>query len=269
MIFYKTNEEIELMRQSNMLVSRTLAHVGELLKVGVSPKNIDKSAEQFIRDHGGIPGFKGYRGFPSTLCMSTNDRVVHGIPDDRPYQDGDIVSVDCGVILNEFYGDAAYTFSFKGVAKETMTLLKITKESLQKGIDNAIVGNRIGDISNAIQQYCEKEHGFGIVRELVGHGVGRSLHEEPEVPNFGLRGRGVMLKEGMVLAIEPMVNLGNKAVKQLKDGWTIVTRDSKPSAHFEHSVAIKSEGPDILSNHEIIEDSIKKNEDLVIISNIF
>lgn len=257
------------MRQSNLLVSKTLAHVGKLLKVGVTAKEIDKSAESFIRDHGGVPGFKGYRGFPNTLCMSSNDRVVHGIPDDRPFDEDDIVSVDCGVILNSFYGDAAYTFAFNKTRQEVRTLLGVTYASLYKGIENARVGNRIGDISNAIQQHCEKFHGYGVVRELVGHGVGRNLHEEPDVPNFGLRGKGVLLKEGMVLAIEPMVNLGTKAVKQLNDGWTIVTKDNLPSAHFEHSVAITSSGPDILSNHDIIEEEIKKNEDLVIISRIF
>lgn len=269
MIYFKTNEEIELMRQSNLLVSKTLAHVGKLLKVGVTAKEVDRSAEMFIRDHGGIPGFKGYRGFPNTLCMSSNDRVVHGIPDDRPYNETDIVSIDCGVILNSFYGDAAYTFAFKNVREEVKTLLGVTYGSLYKGIESAQVGNRIGDISYAVQQFCEKVHGYGVVRELVGHGVGRNLHEEPDVPNFGARGKGVLLKEGMVIAIEPMVNLGNKAVKQLNDGWTIVTRDNSPSAHFEHSIAIKSSGPDILSNHDIIEEEIKNNEDLVIISRIF
>jgi methionyl aminopeptidase len=266
MIYYKTNEEIELMRLSNLLVSKTLAHVAGLLKVGISGKFIDKSAEEFIRDNGGIPGFKGYRGFPSTLCMSVNDAVVHGIPSDRTFVSSDVVSIDCGVILNGFYGDAAFTFGFSEINESVQNLLKVTRESLYKGIEAVVVGNRIGDISFAIQNYCERVHGFGIVRELVGHGVGKSLHEDPEVPNFGLKGKGPMLKEGIVIAIEPMVNMGNKAVKQLNDGWTILTRDGKPSAHFEHSVAVRKNGPDILSDHSFIDTAIKNNIEIVDIS---
>jgi methionyl aminopeptidase len=266
MIYYKTNEEIELMRESNLLVSKTLAHVAEILKVGKSGKYIDKSAEEFIRDHGGMPGFKGYRGFPSTLCMSVNDAVVHGIPSDKSFTQNDVVSIDCGVILNGFYGDAAFTFAFSGISEDVKMLLKVTRESLYKGIEAAVVGNRIGDISFAIQHFCEKVHGYGIVRELVGHGVGKSLHEDPEVPNFGLKGKGPLLKEGIVIAIEPMVNLGTKAVKQQSDGWTILTKDGKASAHFEHSVAIRRQGPDILSDHSFIDDSVKKNEEIVDIS---
>jgi len=246
MIYYKTNEEIELMRESNLLVSRTLAYVAENLKVGKSGKSIDKAAEEFIRDHGGIPGFKGYRGFPASLCMSLNDAVVHGIPSDKFFTDKDVVSVDCGVILNGFYGDAAFSFAFKNVGLGVENLLRVTRESLYKGI--------------------EAVDGYGIVRELVGHGVGRSLHEDPEVPNFGMKGKGTLLKEGIVIAIEPMVNMGGKAVKQLNDGWTILTRDGKPSAHFEHSVAVRKDGADILSNHSFIDDSVKKNEEIIDIS---
>ncbi len=266
MIYYKTDEEIELMRESNLLVSKTLAHVAGLLKVGVSSKSVDKEAEQFIRDHGGIPGFKGYRGFPSTLCMSVNDAVVHGIPSALEYKDIDVVSIDCGVILNGFYGDAAFTFAFKNAGEKVERLLRVTRESLSKGISVALVGNRIGDISHAIQHFCERVNGFGIVRELVGHGVGRNLHEDPEVPNFGLKGKGPMLKDGMVIAIEPMVNMGHRSVKQKNDGWTIVTRDGKASAHFEHSVAIRKNGPDILSNHTFIDIAVKNNSEILDIS---
>lgn len=265
MIYFKTNEEIELQRLSNLLVSETLAYVGGLLRPGTTGKFIDKKAEEFIRDNGGEPGFKGYRGFPASLCMSLNDGVVHGIPSEISFKEDDMISIDCGVFMNGFYGDAAYSFAFKNVSEEIVTLMRVTKEALYKGIEVAVVGNRVGDISYAIQYHCEKVHGYGIVRELVGHGVGRSLHEDPEVPNFGLKGKGPMLKEGMVLAIEPMVNLGVKAVKQKSDGWTIVTRDGKPSAHFEHSVAIKRDGPDILSDHSIIEKALKNNPEIRLI----
>lgn len=266
MIFYKTDEEIELMRLSNLMVSKTLAHIAGELKVGVTGKQIDKLAEEFIRDNGGIPGFKGYRGFPASLCMSVNDAVVHGIPSNREFQDNDVVSVDCGVILNGFYGDAAFTFAFFKVNEKVQKLLAVTRQSLLLGVQQARPGNRVGDISYAIQSFCEKEHGYGVVRELVGHGVGRSLHEEPEIPNFGMKGKGPLLKSGMVIAIEPMINLGVKAVKQLSDGWTILTKDGNPSAHFEHSVAIKTDGPYILSDHGIIDDAVKKNEEMLNIS---
>jgi methionyl aminopeptidase len=266
MIYYKTNEEIELMRESNLLVSRTLGHVASLLKVGKTGKSIDKAAEEFIRDHGGVPGFKGYRGFPATLCMSLNDSVVHGIPSDKVFESTDVVSVDCGVVLNSFYGDSAFSFSFKDSEEGVDRLLRVTRESLYKGIEQAVVGNRIGDISFAIQNYCEKVNGYGIVRELVGHGVGKNLHEDPEVPNFGLKGKGPMLKEGMVIAIEPMVNMGHRGVKQRNDGWTIVTKDGKPSAHFEHSVAIKKSGVDILSDHSFIDEALKNNDELLKVS---
>jgi methionyl aminopeptidase len=259
MIFFKTDEEIELLRQSNILVSKTLGHISGLLKVGITGKKIDSAAEEFIRDHGGIPGFLGYKGFPATLCLSKNAEVVHGIPDDYAFTESDIISVDCGVLLNGFYGDSAYTFAFKNVGKEVLELMKVTKKALYLGIEKCVPGNRIGDISFAIQHYCEKEHSYGIVRELVGHGVGRNLHEEPDVPNFGSKGKGPLLKPGMVIAIEPMVNLGDKKVRQLNDGWTIITKDGKPSVHFEHSVAIRQNGYDILSDHSYIENSIKNN----------
>lgn len=262
MIFYKTSEEIELSRLSNILVSKTLGFVGGLLKVGKTSVEIDSAAEEFIRDHGGIPAFKGYRGFPASLCMSLNDSVVHGIPNKHEFTSVDVVSVDCGVLMNGFYGDAAYTFAFGDVNDEVIKLLVVTRQSLNEGTAKCVPGNRIGDISFAIQQYCEVQHPYGIVRELVGHGVGRNLHEEPEVPNFGFRGKGPMLKEGMIIAIEPMVNMGTRHVKQSNDGWTITTRDGKPSAHFEHSVAITQKGPDILSDHSFAKLSIKNNGEL-------
>lgn len=266
MIYYKTTEEIEIMRDSALLVSKTLAHIAKTLKVGLTANQIDKEAETFIRDHGGVPAFKGYRGFPATLCMSFNDAVVHGIPTDKAFTEKDIISVDCGVVMNGFYGDSAFTFAFTEVSDDVIKLLQVTRESLNLGIEAAVVGNRIGDISFAVQNYCERVHGYGVVRELVGHGLGRSLHEEPEVPNFGQKGRGPLLKEGLVIAIEPMVNLGTRNVKQMNDGWTILTRDGKPSAHFEHSIAIRNNGPDILSDHTIIDQEIKNNAEIMDIS---
>ena len=261
MIYHKTDEEIELIRQSCLLVSKTLAHVGSILKPGITGLEIDKAAETFIRDHeGAVPGFKGYNDFPATLCVSKNEVVVHGIPNKEAFKEDDIVSVDCGVYWNEFFGDAAYTFAFKGVSQEVHKLLSTTKASLYKGIEKAIPGNRIGDIGHAVQTLAEKENGYGVVRELVGHGLGRNLHEAPEVPNYGSRGRGTKLQEGLVIAIEPMINLGTKRIAQSDDGWTISTRDKKQSAHYEHTIAIKSEGPDILSTHEYLEESIKNND---------
>lgn len=261
MIYYKTDEEIELMRESCLLLSKTLAHVASILKPGVTGLFIDGEAEAFIRDNGGIPGFKGLYGFPGTLCVSTNDAVVHGVPTAREFQDNDIVSVDCGVLMNDFYGDSAYTFAFNNIDSELERLLTVTKKALYLGIEQAVVGNRVGDIGYVIQNLAEKENGYGVVRELVGHGLGRSLHEAPEVPNYGKRGRGVQLKEGVVIAIEPMVNMGTKAVKKSSDG-TILSKDNKPSAHFEHTVAVRKNGPDILSNHDWIEEEIKKNSEI-------
>lgn len=261
MIYHKTEEEIELIRQSCLLVSKTLAHVGSILKPGVTGLQIDAEAEQFIRDHeGAIPGFKGYHDFPATLCISKNEVVVHGIPNDVPFTETDIVSVDCGVYWNEFYGDAAYTFAFNEIGEDVKKLLKVTKDSLYKGIAQAVPGNRVGDIGYAIQSYAEKQHGYGIVRELVGHGIGRNLHESPEVPNYGSKGRGTKLQHGLVIAIEPMVNLGTKRVAQSDDGWTILTQDKKQSGHYEHTIAVKEEGPDILSTHEYVEEAVKNNK---------
>lgn len=257
MIQYKTNDEIELIRESSLLVGKTLAEVAKLIKPEVDTIKLDKIAEEFIRDHGAIPGFKGYGGFPNTLCMSVNEQVVHGIPSKKKLKDGDIVSIDCGVVLNGFYGDSAYTFEVGEVKEEVKLLLQRTKESLYKGIEMAIIGKRIGDIGYEIQTYTE-QFGYSVVRDLVGHGLGRNLHEKPEVPNYGKRGVGVKLKEGMVLAIEPMINLGVKDIIQEKDGWTIRTTDRLPSAHFEHDVAIRSGKADILSTFEYIEKVINK-----------
>jgi len=261
-IYYKTDEEVDLIRQSNILVSKTLALVGEMLKPGISGKEIDKEAETLIRDNGGVPSFKGYEGFPATLCVSRNESVVHGIPNGKVFKEGDIVSVDCGVYMNGFHGDSAFTFAIGDVKETTMKLLRITREALYLGIENAVVGNRIGDISFAIQNHTEKKYGYGVVRELVGHGVGRKLHEKPEVPNYGKRGRGILLKDGLVIAIEPMINLGTRRISQLDDGWTILTKDKKPSAHFEHSIVVRKNKADILSDHSFVENSVKNNPNL-------
>lgn len=262
-IYYKTEEEIELIRQSCLLVCKTLAHVASILRPGISGEKIDLEAETFIRDHGAVPGFKGYRGFPATLCVSVNEQVVHGIPDkEQIFEDGDVVSIDCGVLWNKFYGDAAYTFPIGEVSDEVMELLRVTNTALYKGIDQAVIGNRIGDIAFAVQHYVERKHHYGVVRELVGHGLGRELHEAPEVPNYGKRGRGVKLQEGLVIAIEPMVNMGRKDVRTARDGWTVIAKDRKPSAHFEHSIAVRQNGPDILSDHSFIEKAIRNNPEL-------
>ena len=253
MIFYKTGEEIERIKKSSLLVGKTLAEVAKIIKPGVTTLDLDKVAEEFIRDNKAIPGFLGYGGFPNTLCTSVNSAVVHGIPNDKPLDDGDIVSVDCGVLMDEFYGDSAYTFEVGEVSDEIKKLLRITKESLDLAVEQTRSGNRIGDIGFAVQNHAES-NGYGVVRELVGHGLGRSLHEKPEVPNYGKKGRGHKMKPGLVLAIEPMINLGKKEITQLDDGWTILTKDNLPSAHFEHDVAISREGsPEVLSSFEEIE----------------
>ena len=246
MIYLKTPEEKALLRASNQLVGKTLAEVAKHIRVGITTLELDKIAEDFIRSNGAVPGFLGYGGFPNTLCISVNDQVVHGIPSNYALKEGDIVSVDCGVLQNGYYGDSAYTFCVGKVDEKVKKLLKITKESLSLGIDSAQHGNRIGDIGYAIQKHCQAA-GFSVVRKLVGHGVGKNLHEDPEVPNFGKRGQGVLLKEGMVIAIEPMINMGNRDVVQEKDGWTIRTIDRKPSAHFEHTILITNEGYEILT----------------------
>jgi methionyl aminopeptidase len=257
MIVIKTEAEIEIQRESSLLVGKTLAEVAKHIAPGVKTIFLDKIAETFIRDHKAEPGFKGYGGFPGTLCISVNDQVVHGIPGQQELKEGDIVSVDCGVLKNGFYGDSAYTFAVGEVSEELKLLMQRTKEALYLGIEQAVVGNRTGDIGYAVQQHAEK-YGYGVVRELVGHGVGRQLHEKPEVPNYGRRGSGVKLKENMVLAIEPMINLGVRNVRQEADGWTIRTLDRKPSAHFEHDVAIKNGKPDILSTFSYIEEVLDK-----------
>ncbi|GIV31948.1 MAG: methionine aminopeptidase [Saprospiraceae bacterium] len=258
-IYYKTDEEIELIREACLLVCKVLTHCATRLKPGITGKQLDKEAEELIRDHGATPAFKGYRGFPATLCISPNEVVVHGIPNDEPFKEGDIVSIDCGTFLKGFHGDAAYTFAIGDVPEATMQLLRVTKTSLYKGIAQAVHGNRLGDISYAIQHYVEREHPYSVVRELVGHGLGRELHEEPEVPNYGRRGNGLLLKEGLVIAIEPMINLGKRDVGQADDNWTIFTRDHQPSAHYEHTVAVRKVQADILSDHRPIEEAISKN----------
>ena len=246
MIIYKTEEEIELIRESSLLVAKTHAEMAKLIQPGVTTLELDKVAESFIRDHGGTPGFKGYNGFPNTLCVSPNEQVVHGIPNDTPLESGTILSLDCGVEKNGFFGDSAFTYEVGEVAHDVIKLLNVTRDSLYKGIEAAVVGNRIGDIGYAVQNYAES-NGFSVVRELVGHGVEVNLHESPEVPNYGKRGRGVKLQEGLVIAIEPMINLGSKEIFTAEDGWTILTTDGLVSAHFEHTIAIKEDGPHILS----------------------
>lgn len=245
------------MRESAQLVSKTLGQLAKEIKPGITTLHLDRLAEEFILDNNAKPGFKGLYNFPNTLCTSLNEQVVHGIPNDIPLEDGDIISVDCGVLKNGFYGDHAYTFAVGDVDPEIAQLLAITKESLYLGIEQAKKGNRIGDISYAIQTHTEK-YGYGIVRELVGHGIGREMHESPEIPNYGKRGKGPLLKNGMVLAIEPMINLGSRKVKQLSDGWTIVTIDGRPSAHFEHNVAIVDDKTEILSTFDYIEKALEE-----------
>jgi methionyl aminopeptidase len=251
MIIPKTREQIELMRESSLLVSRTLGMIAAEIKPGVTTLHLDKMAETFIRDHGAEPAFLGLYGFPNSLCMSPNAQVVHGIPNNKPLEEGDVISVDCGVKKNGWYGDHAYSFEIGEVAPEVKKLLKVTKESLYVGIREFRIGNRVEDVGNAIQRYTES-HGYGVVRELVGHGLGQKMHEDPEMPNYGKRGRGKLLVEGMVVAIEPMINMGTKNIKQLKDGWTILTADGKPSAHFEHNVAIIDGKPELLSTFKYV-----------------
>lgn len=257
MIHYKTAEEIELLRASNLLVSKALAEVARKIAPGVTTLELDRVAEEFIRDNGAVPGFLGYSGYPKTLCTSVNHQVVHGIPSAYVLKEGDIVSVDCGVLFQGYYGDSAYTFAVGNVSEKIRLLIKTTRESLYKGIENALEGKRIGDISNAVQEHCEKEK-FSVVREMVGHGIGKSLHEAPEVPNYGKRGHGPRLAAGMVICIEPMINMGRREINQDADGWTIHTADKQPSAHFEHCVAVGKEKADVLSNFEFIE-AIYKN----------
>ncbi len=262
MIQYKSKEEIEIMRESALVVSQTLGLMAEHIQPGVTPLELDRIAEEFIRDQGAVPGFLGLYDYPNTIITSVNEQVVHGLPTNRPLEEGDVVGLDCGALKNGYYGDHAYTFAVGEITEEVKQLLRITKESLYKGIEKTVAGNRIGDISYAIQTYTES-YGYGVVRELVGHGLGKKMHESPEVPNFGKRGRGPKLKEGLVIAIEPMINMGTRRVIQLSDGWTIVTADKKPSAHFEHDVAVVDGKPEILSTYKYIEEALAKTGSFV------
>ncbi len=262
MIYIKTNAEIELIRESSLLVSATLAEVAAFLKPGLTSLEVDKMVDQYIRDHSAVPSFKNYKGYPFATCISVNDAVVHGFPGNHVLKSGDIVSVDVGVYKNGFHGDSAYTFAIGEPVPEVIQLMAVTRESLYRGIEKAIVGNRVGDIANAIQDYTEKRHGYGVVRELVGHGLGRHLHEDPQVPNFGKKGSGPKLKENSVIAIEPMINLGTKDVFYDADGWTVRTKDGKPAAHYEHNICIKKNKADILSSFDPIIACEKANPEL-------
>ena len=255
MIFLKTDEEVELIRKSSLLVAKVHAEMAKMIKPGVTTLELDAFAEEFICDFGGVPAFKGYNGFPNTLCMSPDNQVVHGIPNNNPLENGSILSIDCGVLMNDYYGDSAYTYAVGEINQEKQNLLDVTKQCLLIGIEQAVVGNRVGDISYAIQHYAEA-YDYGVVRELVGHGIGTSLHESPEVPNYGIRGRGPKLQNGLVIAIEPMINMGVKQIRQHSDGWTITTADNKPSAHFEHTVVVRQGKADVLSSFEWIEQEL-------------
>lgn len=262
MVHIKTPAEVELMRESALLVSATLTEVAKFLRPGITTMQVDQLAETFLRDHQALPSFKNYHGYPFATCISVNDAVVHGFPSNKELKEGDVVSVDIGAFKNGFHGDHAYTFAIGPVSEEIKALLRATHESLYKGIEKAIAGGRVGDISNAVQEHTEKKFGYGVVRELVGHGLGRHLHEDPQIPNYGRKGMGAKLKEGMVLAIEPMVNLGTKDVFHDSDGWTIRTRDGKVSAHYEHNVCVKKGRADILSSFVEIEKMEKANPHL-------
>jgi methionyl aminopeptidase len=256
-INYKSVEEIELIRESSLLVSKTLGEIAKIIGPGVTTLELNKLAEAFIRDHGGVPAFLNYHGFPFSLCISLNDQVVHGFPSKNALVEGDMVSVDCGVILNKYYGDSAFTFAIGEVSDTVKALMRVTRECLDLGVEKAVTGNRVGDIGYAVQEHAEK-NGFGVVKELVGHGVGLHLHEKPEVPNYGKRGSGVKLEEGMVIAIEPMINAGRAGVKFWDDGWTVSTSDKKPSAHYEHTVAVKKGKVDILSSFSYVDNVLKE-----------
>ena len=255
MIYLKTDEEIELMRESNRLVGMTHGELSKHIFPGITTLQLDKIADEFIRDHGAVPSFLGYGGFPNSICTSVNEHVVHGIPNNTPLKEGDIISIDIGTLKNEYNGDSAYTYFVGEVSNEIKDLLRVTRESLYIGIEQAKEGNRIGDIGNAIQTYCE-QRGYSVVRELVGHGIGRKMHESPEVPNYGRRGTGPLIKNGMCIAIEPMINMGSKNVVFESDGWTVRTKDRKPSAHFEHTIAVRNGKADILSTFEFIKDNL-------------
>ena len=252
MVYYKTEEEINIIRENALILSKAHGEVAALIKEGVTTKELDTRAEEYIQDHGGRPSFKGYNGFPFSLCISVNSAVVHGFPGKYVVKSGDVISIDCGVFKNGFHSDCAYTHGVGELSEDVKRLLSVTKASLYKGLEKAIVGNRLGDMSATIQQEVEKE-GFSVVRELVGHGIGRNLHEGPEVPNYGKRGQGMKLQNGLVLAVEPMVNLGSKNIVQEADGWTIRTKDNKPSAHFEHTIVVRKDKPEVLTTFEFIE----------------
>ncbi|WGQ08350.1 type I methionyl aminopeptidase [Pedobacter gandavensis] len=258
-IYYKSPEEIELIRESSLLVSKTLAEVAKVIGPGITTKKLNDLAETFIKDHGAIPAFLNYNGFPYSLCISPNEQVVHGFPGEYVIQEGDLISVDCGVILNKYFGDSAYTFSIGEIDAEKQKLVEVTKECLRLAIEKAVVGSRIGDVGYAVQAHAEA-NGFGVVKELVGHGVGVQLHEKPEVPNYGKRGIGIKLEEGMVIAIEPMINAGTAGVKFWSDGWTVTSKDNRPSAHFEHTVAVKKGKADVLSTFSVIEEVLNKKK---------
>jgi methionyl aminopeptidase len=262
MIHYKTEAEIEIMRQSALLVSKALATIAGLLKPGIKTASLDKTIGEFIHDHQAVPSFLNFKGYPYNSCISVNDVVVHGFPNGTELKEGDIISIDIGVYKNGFHGDHAYTFAIGDPGSAVMQLIRVTKESLYKGIEKAVAGNRLGDISWAIQEHTEKKYGYGVVRELVGHGLGRKMHEDPQVPNYGRRGTGPMLKEGLVLAIEPMINMGKRDVYTEDDGWTVRTTDHQPSVHFEHDVCVRKGKADILSDYSIIEAEEKKNPNL-------
>jgi methionyl aminopeptidase len=257
MLYLKTDEEVEQLRRSNLLVSRTLAEVAALIRPGISTLYLDKVAEEFIRDNGGLPAFKGYGGFPNTLCTSVNDEVVHGIPSQYILKEGDIISIDCGVIIDGWYGDSAYTFAVGEISRDLRRLMEYTRQSLEEGVKEAVAGNRVGDVSWAVQSKAESG-GYSVVRELVGHGLGKKLHEPPEVPNFGKRGTGPKMEKGLVICIEPMINLGKKETFQMKDGWTIRTADGKPSAHYEYAVAIDTGRADVLTTFKFVEEVLNK-----------
>ena len=261
-MYTKTDEQVALMKEAALLVSMTLTEVAKVLKPGMSTLDIDKLCMEFVKDHQGTLSFYNYHGYPHNICASVNDVVVHGFPNSTPLKDGDIISIDCGVILNGWHGDHAYTFILGAADPAAIELVKVTKESLYKGIEKAIVNNRVGDISYAIQEHTEKKHGYGVVRELVGHGLGKELHEDPQVPNYGKRGTGLKMKENLVLAIEPMINMGTHKVFTDEDGWTVKTQDGKVSVHFEHDVCVKAGKALILSDFSIIEAAEKANQNL-------
>ena len=257
MVYLKTDEEVELLRAANLLVGATLAEMARIIRPGVTTRQLNDVADTFIRDHGATPTFLGFPNpygsdFPASICTSVNEQVVHGIPDDKPLKEGDIVSIDCGTLLNGYNGDSCYTFAVGEVTDEVRQLMRVTKEALYLGIGQAVAGHRLGDIGSAVQEHCEK-HGYGVVREFVGHGIGREMHEDPQVPNYGRRGNGMLLKNGLCIAIEPMITMGRKEVYLQEDKWGVVTRDGKPAAHYEHSVAVRKGKADILSSFEEIE----------------